>query len=378
MKGSRKGRRDACAPSLQVKEMRNRRLIAGILAVLALSPAACAEQTRMNIRELRAAMPEKWECEIITDGGETVSVSAPVRIPDAEVFPVSLCDVWFDMEDEDSKAGDEKFLFGKADNRKRIKICNPAEFPEMETSVEDVIAFLKQKLAETGREGIEMDPHGITWLGRMCKTKPYRWKSEDGKVGFPISVADPEKPWKNDNACGWEFDVAQRMYGIPLFMENYLQYGNDYYNPGCVMGNGYVCYIDEDHYYMWMTAVKEAEVLEPDAAMIPPEKLFSILEERIRKGRLQYILGIELGYFCFDCVSAVKIGLIDETEHPYVIIPVWEVRGYDTIMKDIWHDHCATCSLEEDVLYDMDYVYRLLYDARTGEQVDQLYLKYEK
>jgi hypothetical protein len=26
----------------------------------------------------------------------------------------------------------------------------------------------------------------------------------------------------------------------------------------------------------------------------------------------------------------------------------------------------------------MDYVYRLLYDARTGEQVDQLYLKYEK
>ena len=83
--------------------------------------------------------------------------------------------------------------------------------------------------------------------------------------------------------------------------------------------------------------------------------LGKVLEERIRKGKLQYILGIELGYFCFDCVSAVKMGLIDEAEHPYVIIPVWEVRGFDIIMKDIWHDHCATCSLEEDVLYDMDY-----------------------
>ena len=373
MKGSRKGAQGCLRPSLQVKEMRTRRIFASILAVLALSSAACAEETWMNIRELRAAMPEKWECEIITDGGETVSVSAPIDIPDVDIFPVSLCDVWFDMPDEGKsiEAGDSTFLFGKADNRKRIKVHDAAEFPEMETSVEDVIAFFKQKLAETGREGIEMDPHGITWLGRMCKTKPYRWKSEDGKVGFPISVADPEKPWKNDNTCGWEFDVSQRINGIPVFMDSFLLYGNDYYNPVCGMAGGTVCYIDEEHYCMWISAIKEAEVLEPDAVLIPPEKLFGILEERIRKEKLQYILGIELGYFCFDCVSAVKMGLIDETEHPYVIIPVWEVRGYDTIMKNIWHDHCATCSLEEDVRYDTDYVYRLLYDARTGEQVDQ-------
>ena len=60
-----------------------RRIIAGILALLALWTAAGAED-RVCIRELRDIIPEKWECEVVTDSGETVSVSAPVRIPDAE------------------------------------------------------------------------------------------------------------------------------------------------------------------------------------------------------------------------------------------------------------------------------------------------------
>ena len=59
-----------------------KRIIAGILALLALWTAAGAEE-RVSIRELREMIPEKWECEVVTDNGETVSVSAPVHIPDA-------------------------------------------------------------------------------------------------------------------------------------------------------------------------------------------------------------------------------------------------------------------------------------------------------
>ena len=348
---------------------RMKRLIAGILALLALWTSACADGTGISIRELRETMPEKWECEIITDGGETVSVSAPVHIPDVEVFPVPLCETWFENAETPFEAGDEKFLFGKADNRARIEICDPAEFPETGTSVEDVIAFFKQKLAGIGVENIDLVPYSVIALGRMCKTKPYRWQSEDGKVGFPISVADPEKPWKNDDTSGWDFAVSQRVGGIPVILDG-ITIDAEGYLPDDTT-RGYVRYIDEEHYYMYTGGVRVTGTVTADAEFLPAEKLFSILEERIRKGQLKWIVEINLGYLCLNRKSAnLLVGLAPEQEFEHILVPVWQVRCYDTVMKNVWHDHCAICSPEDDVRYDTTYDYHLLYDAGTGRQLN--------
>ena len=348
--------------------MRSRRLIAGILTVLALSTAACAEETWMNIREMRAAMPEKWECEIAAESGETVSVSVLVHIPDVEVFPVPLCETWFDNSETPFEAGDEKFLFGKADNRARIEIYDPAEFPEAGTNVEDVITFFRQKLAGIGVENIDLVPYSVIALGQMCKTKPYRWQSEDGKTSFPISVADPEKPWKNDNSSGWDFDVSQRVGGIPVILDGITIY-TDGYMPDYTT-RGYVRYIDGENYYMYTGGLRVTGMAQTDAGLLPPEKLFGILEKRIREGRLKWIVEINLGYLCLNRTSAVLLGLAPEQEFEHILVPVWQVRCYDTVMQDVWRNHCAICSLEDDVLYDTTYEYHLLYDARTGEQIN--------
>ena len=94
----------------------DKRKITWIVICLLWLPALASAQETVSVLELKAAAPARWTCEIQTNEGETVTVDAPVHIPDVDAVPLQMVsEAPFIYE----LAGDESFLSGKADVRKR-------------------------------------------------------------------------------------------------------------------------------------------------------------------------------------------------------------------------------------------------------------------
>ena len=99
-----------------------KKLIIGILLCIFLVPELAFAQEPVSVLELKATAPERWICEIQTEQRGTVTIDAPVHIPDVHAVPllmVSEAPFIYEL------AGDESFLIGKADVRKREEILDP-------------------------------------------------------------------------------------------------------------------------------------------------------------------------------------------------------------------------------------------------------------
>ena len=335
--------------------------------------SAHAETSAVNIRELRESMPKCWDCEITTDDGETVFINAPISIPDVDTIPVLLCNTQIDVDhinDFTFQCGKDRFIFGKTDSYERPTIYNPSAFPEPESRLEDLLVFVKQRLASAGVENVEPVLYSYNALGPLCKTKSQKWTSDDGKVSFRVIVPDPEKPWKNDNSHGWECDLTQLIEGIPVF-PTYYKYGHAslaYDN----IPAGFLRYINEENYYLWMATLQPSGVLSPDTDLLPPEELFRILKDRVRDGRLQSVIEIKLGYHSVEPATAQVLGFHPEQDYEYLLCPVWIVRGYDTLLEEEKKNSMVMMPFEDEVRCDPNHVYYLLIDARTGEIINYL------
>ena len=341
-----------------------------VLILLSVALSAHAEPSTVSIRELRESMPKYWDCEITTDDGETVFINAPISIPDVDTIPVLLCNAQIDVDhinDYTFQCGKDRFIFGKTDSYERPKIYNPAEFPESADCLEDLLVFVKQRLAS---KNVEPVLYSYNALGPLCKTKSQKWTSDDGKVSFRVIVPDPEKPWKNDNSHGWECDLTQQIEGIPVF-PTYYKYGHAslaYDN----IPSGFLWYINEENYYLWMATLQPSGVLSPDTDLLPPEELFRILKDRVRDGRLQSVIEIKLGYHSVEPATAQVLGFHPEQGFEYLLSPVWIVRGYDTLLEEETKNSMTMMSFEDEIRCDPNHVYYLLIDARTGDIINYL------
>ena len=67
--------------------MVKRKIICLVFCLLFLPSLASAQKT-VSVSELKAAAPERWTCEIQTNEGETVTIDAPVHIPDVDAVPL--------------------------------------------------------------------------------------------------------------------------------------------------------------------------------------------------------------------------------------------------------------------------------------------------
>ena len=343
------------------------------ITFIMLAATSHAETSAVTIRELRESMPKCWDCEITTDDGETVFINAPISLPNVDTIPVLLCNTQIDVDhinDYTFQSGKDRFIFGKTDSYERPKIYNPAEFPESADCLKDIIAFVKQRIASAGVENVEPVLYSYNALGPLCKTKSQKWTSDDGKVSFRVIVPDPEKPWKNDNSHGWECDLTQQIEGIPVF-PTYYKYGHAslaYDN----IPSGFLWYIDEANYYLWMATLQPSGVLSPDTDLLPPEELFRILKDRVRDGRLQSVIEIKLGYHSVEPATAQVLGFHPEQAYEYLLCPVWIVRGYDTLLEEEAKNSMTMLSFEDDIRYDPCHSFYLLIDARTGEIINYL------
>ena len=330
-----------------------RKLIRCILFCLLLTPEFAFAQETVSILELRATAPDRWICGIQINDGKTVTIDAPVHIPDVEAVPllmVSEAPFIYEL------AGDESFIVGKADVRRREEILDPNRFSEIGYPPEDLLDFMQEKLSSHGVTDIELVLYRTAALGPMCHVK--QGKTYNKKYSFPCSVADTEKPWKNDTTRGYEITATHRVAGMPVFLSGTV------YPVDSDHTRSWLYYIDKDHYSIGLNTITMEETLSPDEQLLSFDALLEILTERINNGNLQAVLEINLGYYILD------ENLVNQTsETCWQLVPVWQIRGYDTFLDQQLEGILSTYSEEERIRYDPEMVYSIYINALTGELI---------
>ena len=333
-----------------------RKTIMKILCCLLLVPLTATAQETSNVHEIKETAPKRWCAEFQTREGKTVNVDAPVHIPDVDVVPLMRVCKNFKT---DELVGDESFLIGKADARKREEIYDPDQFPDTEYTYtpENLIFFMQDILLSNGvaDEDADLIPYRVTALGSMYYVK--NGKTFNRKNSFPASVADTTKPWNHDQTTGYRMIATQRIGGLPVFLSGTVAIGMN-----SMQTFSSLTYIDSEHYSMNLNTVTIEEILSPDMELLSFHNIQEILTERIVDGKLQEILEINLGYLCMSGNAAEQ-----NDELSWQLIPVWQIRGYDTYLDPV---HVLSMLSEEDrIKYDPDMIYSIYINAVTGELI---------
>ena len=333
-----------------------RKTIMKILCCLLLVPLTATAQETSNVHEIKETAPKRWCAEFQTREGKTVNVDAPVHIPDVDAVPLMRVCKNFKT---DELVGDESFLIGKADARKREEIYDPDQFPDTEYTYtpENLIFFMQDILLSNGvaDEDADLIPYRVTALGSMYYVK--NGKTFNRKNSFPASVADTTKPWNHDQTTGYRMIATQRIGGLPVFLSGTVAIGMN-----SMQTFSSLTYIDSEHYSMNLNTVTIEEILSPDMELLSFHNIQEILTERIVDGKLQEILEINLGYLCMSGNAAEQ-----NDELSWQLIPVWQIRGYDTYLDPV---HVLSMLSEEDrIKYDPDMIYSIYINAVTGELI---------
>ena len=333
-----------------------RKTIMKILCCLLLVPMTATAQETSNVHEIKETAPKRWCAEFQAREGKTVVVDAPVLIPDVDAVPLMrVCKNFKTYE----LVGDESFLIGKADARKREEIYDPDQFPDTEYTYtpENLIFFMQDILLSNGvaDEDADLIPYRVTALGSMYYVK--NGKTFNRKNSFPASVADTTKPWNHDQTTGYRMIATQRIGGLPVFLSGTVAIGMN-----SMQTFSSLTYIDSEHYSMNLNTVTIEEILSPDMELLSFHNIQEILTERIVDGKLQEILEINLGYLCMSGNAAEQ-----NDELSWQLIPVWQIRGYDTYLDPV---HVLSMLSEEDrIKYDPDMIYSIYINAVTGELI---------
>ena len=335
-----------------------RKTIMKILCCLLLVPLTATAQETSNVHEIKETAPKRWCAEFQAREGKTVIVDAPVHIPDLDAVPLMrVCKNFKTYE----LVGDESFLIGKADARKREEIYDPDQFPDTEYTYtpENLIFFMQDILLSNGvaDEDADLIPYRVTALGSMYYVK--NGKTFNRKNSFPASVADTTKPWNHDQTTGYRMIATQRIGGLPVFLSGTIAIGMN-----SMQTFSSLTYIDSEHYSMNLNTVTIEEILSPDMELLSFHNIQEILAERIVDGRLQKILEINLGYLCMGGNAAEQ-----KDELSWLLIPVWQIRGYDAYLDPV-HDGILSILSEEDrIKYDPEMIYSIYFNAVTGELI---------
>ena len=152
--------------------------------------------------------------------------------------------------------------------------------------------------------------------------------------------------------------MTHKVAGLPVFLSGTV------YPVDSGHTRSWLYYIDKDHYSICINYITVEEMLSPDEKLLSFDALVEILTERIRNGNLQTVLEINLGYYTLDQNVANHTN-----ETVWQLIPVWQIRGYDTSLDQLLNGVLSTCSEEDRIKYDPECVYSIYINALTGELV---------
>ncbi len=393
---------------------KNKRLPALVAAVLlllgALPGAATARDGTVTLKELKAQAPRRLQMSVITNTGQTVTVDAPIVLPEGDALPIVLCKraafdtthirEYYPLEKglpryviEASTAWDyagspvmhvlaeskKDILSGKTDysTRSLLPIGEPP--PLNAYTVEQAMEFIDKNIRLFHCDTTpDIRPLAAYALGGLCRVKSVKITDQSSGASWREIVADPEKPIKGCEKGLWDIRLAQYMHGAQIF-EDYYPYGM--YNPP-ENGNSWdlpvrfhAQIMDGENCNILIAALLEKETLIAETPLLPFPKVESLIRARMESGKLQSVYQVTLGY-SVKIVRGDSFAVNDEwnMDARFVLVPEWQILGYD--VKD--HENTAYAGYappsEEEILmpemygrYGLRYELRL--DARTGEPV---------
>ncbi|MDD3409329.1 MAG: hypothetical protein PHY12_00820 [Eubacteriales bacterium] len=351
-----------------------KKLISALLALtLTLSICACslAEGSTVTLAQLKATAPKRLQMTVTTDAGETITVDAPVILPDTDALPVLLTQSqtfdmtkaydyyplqkgtptyeWYyagDHTDHDTilycaKEARSYLLNGKTDYSKRSPLAAGELPPENDFSLDEAVALIMRNNELFGGDPkVDLRVNRAVAMSGLCRMKSEKVTDKSTGVSVKMMVADPKRPIKGCEKGLWLIELAQYLYGarvLPGFSisngvlwreENQFVYAEPTYSSCRVQ--------DEESFHLVESYLSKPEILVEDAPLCPWNTVAESIRALIQNGQIKSVYQIELGYQVAFLRSEndaareqnAKGQSFDMAQAHYVLLPCWELKGY--------------------------------------------------
>lgn len=379
---------------------------------LAGAAGAQAQNGTVTLKELKAQAPERLRLTVATRDGETVTVDAPVILPQGDALPIVLCkraafdtahirdyyplakgldrsareaSVYWDYAGSPLMAifaeSKKDILSGKTDYSKRSSLPMGELPPLNGYTVEQAMQFIYRNISLFQCDtALDLRPLQAIAMGGLCKVKSVRVTDPDSGATWREIAADPQKPIEGAEKGLWQIHLAQYVHGAQVF-EGYYPYGMykspENPNPWDSPLHFYVKIMDEENCIINIAALSQKEVLLQDAPLLSYPALESLIRARIESGELKSAFQLTLGY-------SIKIVRGDacylegsgkwNMDARFALVPEWQILGFDEKDRENARHRDYAPPSEEEVLMPSIYgryalTYELRLDAETGEPV---------
>ena len=375
-----------------------------IILMLSLSVCACsfAEGNTVTLAELKAQAPERLQMTVTTDAGNTITVDAPVILPNADTIPTLLAkratfntanlEEHYPLEkglpayvrqassayDYDGSpsigycTGKASDLDGKTDYSMRAVLAPSETPPENDLTLEQVRQLVYDSIAEfDGDTTADLRVYRVNAMSGLYRIKMVTFEDKEAGVRYRMPEIDPSKPIKGASKGMWNVRLTQYFHGIPVFPSDY-NITEDKFDGWPYPIIAQVRIMDESAMDVLLSYCAEESVLLPDTALASFDKVQESIRARLQSGQLKSVYQVSLGY----AVTLVKgDSFLIKPENDYnmdarfVLIPVWQVCGYD--LKDRSHRYFQGFTEPDEltVMQSLDSDFELWLDATTAQPV---------
>lgn len=398
-----------------------KKMFAGWLA-LAMALSVCtgslAGGDTFTLAELKTQVPDRLQMTVTTNAGDTITVDAPVIVPDVDALPVLKCksqrfetaranEFFFPDKKSRQSSTYKQFvsseatdahpllnvvkesapylLTGKTDTTRRYPLSMGETPPENDFTLEQAVELiLRYNAAFGGNPDVDLRPTQAVAMSGLCKMKSAKVTNEATGVSVRAIVADPKQPVKGKEKGLWLISLSQYLHGVRVIDDSNRRYfASGYYPPYPTKNRNNV--MDEENFRILLSYLQEEGTLTDDFPLAGWDAVESSLRALIERGELKSVYQVELVYlvkmFRADH-EAFKRGEFSQDSCSYALVPVWEIKGWNRYKANEKYFATGTSPDRETILMNNlgqdfqqeDYVLRLNADtAMPFEPEDKIY-----
>lgn len=343
-----------------------KKMLTGLLSLL-LTLAACgcslAESATVTLAELKAQAPDRLQMTVVTNAGSTVTVDAPVILPDTDKLPVLLCrsqrfditkvleayplekgtptyNQFHSLPDRNSpflnvvKESKSYLLWGRTDTTARYALPVGMPPPENSLTAEAALDLILRNNAPFGGDpDVDLRLNHAIAMSGLCKMKSAKTTDPATGVSFRMIVADPEQPVKGREKGLWKINLAQYLNGVRVIDESHSRLPVEgVWKPYPTKNECLV--MDEDNFRLLLGYLHMERELTEDYPLAAWPAVEETLRELIRQDKLKSVYQVELVYLVKtfqadnDAWQRGDLKLNTPFDLDCPLVPVWEIKGW--------------------------------------------------
>ncbi|MDD3409330.1 MAG: hypothetical protein PHY12_00825 [Eubacteriales bacterium] len=265
--------------------------------------AALGESKYVSIKDIRDTVPERWTGEYTTKKGKTVSIDAPIVVPEVDTVPIVRI-TW---------GGPYEWLNEAIDSEENSK--NYSSFTH---------SFL------------DLDYDYNTDLYDTTVGNRVTWE-DASNVLLAALIRDVPAMKDRSLACHYQAVIPTKDYSEGLY---HLSYYNAFHGISYLIGQNFrlevesehldelpsvpynqiTCFmLDSDHYMAWIGSPKEIGVDIEDVPLLSFDEVLKAFEQLAQDGYIYSLDELRFGYMAF--IDPDKKG------EEFVLMPVWAAKG---------------------------------------------------